>query len=92
MANTKSAKKAQRSSLRKKTINNSRRNRIRTFFKKVVDEIKLGNKDQAILSFRNLESEIMKGVTKKIFKLNTASRKLSRLYSAIKKIDSNITA
>jgi small subunit ribosomal protein S20 len=86
MANTKSAKKAQRASLSKKAVNNSRKNRIRSFIKKVVDDVKLGNKEQAVVSFRNLESEIMKGVTKKIFKLNTAARKLSRIYGSIKKL------
>ncbi len=86
MANTTSAKKAQRASLRKKTVNNSRRNRIRSFIRKVAEDIKLGNKEQAVVSFRNLESEIMKGVTKKIFKLNTAARKLSRIYGSIKKL------
>lgn len=88
MANTKSAIKAIRSSAQKNSINKSRKNRIRTFIRKVVDEIKLGNKENAKQALKNLEPELMRGVTKKVYKLNTASRKLSRLYAAVNKINS----
>jgi small subunit ribosomal protein S20 len=88
MANTKSAIKAIRSSAQKNSINKSRKNRIRTFVRKVVDEIKLGNKENAKQALKNLEPELMRGVTKKVYKLNTASRKLSRLYAAVNKINS----
>jgi small subunit ribosomal protein S20 len=87
MANTKSAKKAFRSSERKNVINTARINRIRTFIKKVDVAIKANNKEQALQAFKNLEPEIARGVTKKVIKLNTASRKLSRLSLAIKKIN-----
>lgn len=86
MANTKSAKKANRSSEKKNVINTSRVNRIRTFIKKVDGAIKVGDESKAREAFKALEPEIMKGVTKKVIKLNTASRKLSRLASAIRKI------
>ena len=42
--------------------------------------------DTTKVHFKNLEPEIMRGVTKKVLKLNTASRKLSRLSTAIRKI------
>ena len=86
MANTKSAKKALRVSAAKNEVNNARRNRIRTFAKKVDDAIKAGDSKKADEAFKALEPEIMRGVTKKIIKLNTASRKLSRISSAIRKI------
>jgi small subunit ribosomal protein S20 len=86
MANTKSAKKANRSSEKKNIINTSRVNRIRTFIKKVDGAIKVGDEPKAREAFKALEPEIMKGVTKKVIKLNTASRKLSRLATAIRKI------
>jgi len=86
MANKKAAKKSIRSDARKKLINYSRKSRIRTFIRKVEDQIKLGNKEQATKAFKELEPELMRGVTKKIFKLNTASRKLSRIYSSNKNI------
>ena len=86
MANTKSAKKAFRSSEKKNIVNTSRINRIRSFIKKVDGAIKVCDEVKAREAFKNLEPEIMRGVTKKVLKLNTASRKLSRLSSAIRKI------
>ena len=86
MANTKSAQKAMRNSAAKKTVNNSRKNRIRTFVKKVTDAIKAADAKKAREAFKVLESEIMRGVTKRVIKLNTAARKLSRLSAQIRKI------
>ena len=45
MANTKAAKKALRSSIKKNEVNSARKSRIRTFIKKVDDAIK--SSDQA---------------------------------------------
>jgi small subunit ribosomal protein S20 len=87
MANTKSAQKALRASERKNVVNTSRINRIRTFIKKVDLAIKNQDKQKALEAFKNLEPEISRGVSKKVIKLNTASRRLSRLFSAIKKIE-----
>ncbi len=86
MANTSAAKKALRSSAAKKIVNSARKNRIRTFVRKVSDQIKEGNKKKAQEAFLALESEIMRGVTKRVIKLNTAARKLSRLSAQIRKI------
>jgi small subunit ribosomal protein S20 len=86
MANTASAKKAIRVSAAKKEVNNARKSRIKTFIRKVDDAIKAGDEPKAREAFRELEPEIMRGVTKKIYKLNTASRKLTRISSAIRKI------
>ncbi|NBV07405.1 MAG: 30S ribosomal protein S20 [Proteobacteria bacterium] len=88
MANTKSAQKALRSSAAKKEANNSRKNRIRSFIRKVDDAIKAGDQTQAREAFKALEPEIMRGVTKKVYKLNTAARKLTRISAAIRKISS----
>ncbi len=86
MANTKSAQKALRASAEKREINRARKNRIRSFIRKVDDAIKAGDQPQAREAFKALEPEIMRGVTKKVFKLNTAARKLTRMSAAIKKI------
>lgn len=86
MANTDSAKKALRASAAKNLINSARKNRIRSFIRKVDDAIKAGDEKKAREAFKALEPEIMRGVTKKVFKLNTAARKLTRISSAIKKI------
>ena len=85
MPNTDSAKKALRSSNSKKITNNARKNRIRSFIKKADVAIKAGDETQAREALKALEPEIMRGVTKKVLKLNTAARKLSRLYAALRK-------
>ncbi len=87
MANTTSAQKALRGSEAKKEANNARRNRIRTFIRKVEDAIKAGDEPKARIAFKALEPEIMRGVTKEVYKLNTAARKLTRIASAIRKIN-----
>jgi len=86
MANTSAAKKALRSSKAKEVVNKARKSRIRTFVRKVEDSIKSGNEAAARTAFKALEPEIMKGVTKKVFKLNTAARKLRRLAQSIRKL------
>ncbi len=86
MANTKSAKKAIRSSQAKNEVNVARKSRIKTFIRKVEDAIVAKDEPSARQAFKGLEPEIMRGVTKKVYKLNTAARKLSRLSAAIRKI------
>lgn len=86
MANTKAAQKALRSSAKKNVINNARKNRIRSFIKKVDDAVKAGDAKKAQEAFKALQPEIMRGVTKKVIKLNTASRKLSRISANIKNL------
>ncbi len=86
MANTKAAKKALRASEKKEIVNSSRKNRIRSFIRKVEGAIKSADESKAREAFKALEPEIMKGVTKKVLKLNTAARKLQRLASSIRKI------
>ena len=84
MANTPSAKKRIRNTLRKTDINKSRRSRIKTFVKKVEDAIETKDAKSAMDSLKAAQPEIMRGVTKGIFHKNTASRKISRLSSRIK--------
>ena len=86
MANTESAKKALRSSTKKNEINSARRNRIRSFVRKVDDAIKAGDVTKAQEAFKALEPELMRGVTKKVFKLNAASKKLSKISAAVRKL------
>jgi small subunit ribosomal protein S20 len=88
MANTKSAQKANRVSKRKNIVNSSRINRIRSFIKKVDLAIKSGDEKKAREALKSLEPEIMRGVTKKVMKLNSASRKLNKLSLQIRKIKS----
>ena len=86
MANTPSAKKRIRNTLRKTDINKSRRSRIKTFVRKVEDALESKDAKAAMESLKDAQPEIMRGVTKGIFHKNTASRKISRLSSRIKAI------
>ena len=71
MANTPSAKKRIRNTLRKTDINKSRRSRIKTFVKKVEDAIETKDAKSAMDSLKAAQPEIMRGVTKGIFHKNT---------------------
>ena len=86
MANHTSAKKRIRRNARMENVNKIRKNRVRSFIKKV--EIALANGDKAVAqeAFKIAQPEMHRSVTKGVFKKNTISRKLSRLSSRIKKI------
>ncbi len=84
MANHKSAKSRIVRNNKRAVINGARRSRVRTFVKKVEAAIASGDKELAQASFKTAESEFMRAVRKGVFKLNTASRKISRLSSKIK--------
>ena len=86
MANTSSAKKAARVAVTKRERNISRRSRVRTFLGKVEDAIATGKHDAALAALRTAESEIKTAVSKGVYKLETASRKISRLNARVKKL------
>ncbi|HCH57473.1 MAG TPA: 30S ribosomal protein S20 [Rhodospirillaceae bacterium] len=86
MANTSSAKKRVRRDERKTATNISRRSRIRTYIKKVEAAIEGGDKDAANAALKEAQPELMRGVTRGVFKKNTAARKISRLSQRIKAI------
>lgn len=84
MANHASAKTRIRRNARRAVINGARRNRIRTFIKKVEMAIANGDAKTANEALRNVQPEIQRGVAKGIMHKNTAARKLSRLSARIK--------
>lgn len=84
MANHSSAKKALRQAIKRTVINKNRASRIKTYIKKVYKAIATGSKEDAKSAFVATQSEIMKGVSKKTWKLNTASRTISRLAQKLK--------
>jgi small subunit ribosomal protein S20 len=93
MANTKSAKKAIRVSQRKRQFNIPVISKIRTVQKKAriaVEKVSNDNNSENIAAAKvaivNFEKEIKKGVTKNIIKLNTASRRVSKLFTNLKKV------
>lgn len=88
MANHSSTRKSIRKTAARTVVNRNRRSRIRTFLRKVEEAITSGDQKNAAEAFRTAQSELMRGVSHRIFKLNTASRKLSRLSTRIKSMAS----
>ena len=88
MANTISAKKRVRQTIKRTEINKSRRSRIKTFVRNVEEAIESKDAKQALEFLKVAQPEIMRGVTKGLFHKNTASRKLSRLSARVKSIAS----
>ena len=84
MANTKSAQKQIRKIEARTAVNRNRRQRYRTFVKKVELAIASGDKASAREALRIAQPEMHRAVTKGVFKLGTVSRKLSRLSARIK--------
>jgi small subunit ribosomal protein S20 len=79
MANTKSAKKAARQTVRRTAVNKARRTRLRSSVRKVEEAIASGNKDAAVAALREAEPVIARTGQKGIVHRKTASRKVSRL-------------
>ena len=86
MANHISSKKRIRRNSRMEVINKVRKNRVRSFIKKVEVAIEQADKTKAQQAFILAQPEMHRSVTKGVFKKNTISRKLSRLSAGIKKI------
>ena len=84
MANTTSAKKAARQTLRRTEANKTRHSRMRTYVRKVEEAIAAGDKEAANLALREAQPEIQRSAAKGIMHKNTASRKISRLSARIK--------
>ena len=83
---TKSVKKNVRIIKRKTQVNRARKSKIKTFFNKVMLAIKERNFEKAKTAFVEFESQIMKGVSKGVYKKNTASRKLRKTADIIRNV------
>lgn len=79
MAHTPSAKKRIRQTAKRTAINRARTSRIKTFIKKVERAVASGDQAAAVSALRAAEPEIRRGANKGVLKLNTASRRVSRL-------------
>jgi small subunit ribosomal protein S20 len=88
MANHKSSEKSIRKITRRTLVNKMKLSEIRTFIKKVDQAILAKDYKLASESLVVAQSKLMKGVTKGILKLNTASRKVKRLSSKVKSLAS----
>ena len=86
MANHKSAKKRIRRNANRAEINKSRISRIRTFLKRVETAIASGDNGAAQTALKEVQPELMRGVSKGVLHENTASRKMSRLSAKVKTV------
>ena len=86
MANTKSAKKAARRSVKRTEINKNRRGAMRTAVRKVEDAIKAGDPVKAAEALKAAEPKLARTAQKGLVHKNTAARKVSRLTARIRKL------
>jgi small subunit ribosomal protein S20 len=86
MANTTSAKKATRKIARRTAVNKSRRTRMRNSVRLVELAIEKGDRDAALVAFKDAEPELMRAAQNNIVHRNNASRKVSRLAHQIAKL------
>ena len=86
MANHTATEKSIRQTATVTAKNRGRKSRIKSFITKVEAAIASGNKELAQAAFKDAQPEIMKGVSKGVLKIATASRKVSRLFAKIKKM------
>lgn len=84
MANSPQAKKRVRTNSTRARINAARRSRVRTFLKKVDLACQAGDQSAANDALRVAQSELMRGVSRGVFKKNTAARIVSRLNARVK--------
>jgi len=79
MANTRSAKKAARQTVRRTVVNKARRSRMRNSVRKVEEAIASGDKTAAAAALREAEPVIARTGQQGMIHRKTASRKVSRL-------------
>ena len=84
MANHQSALKRIRQTKKRTERNMSRRNRIRTYVRKVEEAIAGGDAGSAESALKAAMPELQRGATKGVMHKKTASRKISRLAARVK--------
>jgi small subunit ribosomal protein S20 len=86
LANIKSAKKRILATETKTARNKAIRSKVKTAVKKVNAAVEANDKDAALVALKAATVEIDKACTKGVYHKNTASRKVSRLATAVNKI------
>jgi small subunit ribosomal protein S20 len=86
LANHKSALKRHRQSEKKRIRNTAVKSTIKTTIKGVRESIKNKNAEEAALGLNKAGSQLDKAVTKGVLHRNNASRKISRLTTAVNAI------
>jgi small subunit ribosomal protein S20 len=88
MANTESARKRIRQTVKRTARNQARKSRMRTFIRKVETAIAGGDKQAAQEALRAAQPEMQRAANKGVVHRNTVARKLSRLSAHIKTLAS----
>ena len=86
MANTKSAQKAARRTVKRTAINKTLRSAMRTEVRKVEDAITSGDAVKAAAALKAAEPKLARTAQKGLIHKNTAARKVSRLTARVKKL------
>lgn len=86
MANTASARKRIRQTLKRTARNRARKSRVRTFVRKVEEALAKGDPAAAREALRQAQPELHRAASKGVFHPNKVARKLSRLSARIKKL------
>lgn len=89
MANTASARKRIRQTIRRTARNKARKSRMRTFVKKVELAIASGDRVAAAAALVQAQPEMQRAVGKGVVHRNTIARKLSRLSTRIESLAKN---
>lgn len=84
MANTTSAKKADRKIKRRTVVNKSRRSLVRNSWRAVEEALAAGDAKKASSALHAAESATMRAVSKGVFHKNSGSRKVARLSHRVK--------
>lgn len=90
MPNTKSAKRAERVSIRRTEINKARKSRMRTLVRSVEEALEAGNGEAAKAALAEAGPVLMRTSQQGILHKKTASRKISRLTKRMKALDGNV--
>ncbi|MBE9531370.1 MAG: 30S ribosomal protein S20 [Proteobacteria bacterium] len=88
MANHKSALKRHRQSEKKRIRNTAVKSTIKTSIKGVRESINDNNAEEAALQLKKANTQLDKAVAKGVLHRNNASRKISRLTTAVNAISS----
>lgn len=84
LANSAQARKRARQAEKRRQQNAAQRSTLRTFIKKVVKAIQVGDKDAAIQAFKDAVPRIDRAARKGLIHSNKAARHKSRLNAHIK--------
>lgn len=88
MANSPQAKKRIRQTARRTTVNRDRRNRMRTYVRRVEEALDAGDAAAAKTALQEAEPQLTRGAQLGVIEKNTASRKVSRLTARVKALAS----